>query len=478
METTTYSVPECNLAELEGRVEKLNRRCRRLGVPEITLAKRLDHTRHEVRQLTVNGEMNRCWRATIEKVEATGTAYLANAFEPTGRVMAWWSVDVTGESPSLNGWTFAAVLEPMTTEDGQTLNLIQTVPGQTCPAEYRNRVGQCDHCKATRRRSQTFVLRHEDGRTVCVGRMCLKDFLGYHADPAALASQAELMAELGQLCGMAEDEEGFGYGGGYRADAWDLAHFLTLTACRVRLFGWLGRGKAYEQGDRRAATADNVLEMLTPPDRMAGEKARQEWDAFCDKHTVEDQDRQQAEAAIEWAKAIPESERSGDEQSYLANVNLVARVGSASRKTAGIAASIIIGYLKAQEREFKRQERAARPESHHVGVVGERIQVIEVTCEQVIMSEGQYGVTGIHKMHDAAGNDLTWFATGGRKLADGETATVSLTVKDHGEYQGRKQTVVSRVSVWTPEALAEYQAKEAKKAARAAKKSARLTHAN
>lgn len=464
----TYSIPECNLSELESRIEKLNRRAVKLGVPEIVVTKQPECVKHQVRQLTTGQEIGGpatklVWRDSIEKVANPGAAYLANAFEPTGVVMAWWSVTVTGETPSFDGWEFIAVLEPMHTEDGDALNLIQAVPGMACPIEYRTRIGECDHCHAFRNRKQTFVVRHMDGSHKCVGRQCVKDFLGYNGDPHALAAWSEMLAELGDLCESAGDEEFFGCGR-LRDDGWDLRHFLTLTACRIRLFGWLGRGKAEAMFDRRQSTADNVLEILTPPNKTFSPETYRAWEEFVAKHEVNDSDKAMAEAAIEWAKSIPSNEIEGND--YLANVNLVARVGVATRKTVGIAASVIVAYAKAMEWEVNRQRQAAKPESNWVGEIGVRIPMLKVTCEKVIANEGSYGVIGIHKMADEFGNDLTWFASSGDWLKEGETVHIAASVKKHGEFRGRKQTILTRVKVLTDEQVAKELAKASRKAKR------------
>jgi hypothetical protein len=470
MATATYLIPECNLAELTARIEKLNRRARKLAVPEITFTAEPDHVRYRVRQLTVNGETNLCWRKSLDKTPAENLpagAFLANAFEPTGEAMTWFSVAVTGSTPSFNGWHFVAVLEPLVTDDGEVVNLIQCAPGETCPESFRKDVGRCDHCHAARRRKQTFVVKHETDGCKVVGRQCLKDFLGYNGDPHDLAAAAEMIAELGDLCESAGDDEWLG-GGSSRERHWDLKYFLALTACRVRLFGWKSRGKARDEM-RNDATADMVIELLTPPGRLAGDAARRDWEQFVAKHVKTEADDAQAESAIEWAKHLPAADLDA-ENNYLANCNLVARVGTVGRKTVGIGASIIVAHAKALEREVKRAEEAARPTSNHIGTVGERIKVLKVTCERVIMKENAYGVTGIHKLTAEDGSDLVWFASKGRVLADGETLHVSATVKGHGEYNGRKQTTLTNVTPWDEEPLAEYLAKEARKAARLAKK--------
>ncbi len=446
MMNATYLVPACNIDSLLAAIEKLNKRAVRLDVQPIAVSSAVDHIRHEVYQLTVNGEQNRCWRTSIEKVDAAPGAFLANAFTPTGSVMAWHKVEVSGEAPSLNGWSIVSVLEPLTADDGSVLNLIRNIPGEVCPNEYRTRIGECDHCKATRRRKETFVVRHPEGSTKCVGRQCLKDFLGYHADPHALAGLAELLAQLASLCESAQEDGDDEFRSNSRDRGWTLDNFLAVTATRIRLFGWVSRTVARDSYDRKEATADTVIKLVTPPD-YRGWTASQIADdkEYREKHVSIEADATTAEAAIEWARNLSDSAIADSD--YLANVNLVARVGLVTRKLAGVAASIVSSYLREQDKLTYAAKQAARPESNHVGTIGKRA-VFTVTCEKVIRSEGQYGVTGIHKMTDDKGNDLTWFASESTEwLAEGQTYQVKATPKSHGDFQGRKQTVLNRVAV-------------------------------
>ncbi len=464
-----YLIPESNLTELEARLVKLNKRAKRLGVPEIGFTKAFDHVKARCRVLTVDGHINSHVWEFPEKIAERAAKWPC---EDTGERMTWWKVEVDGETPTLPGWEFIAVLSPLETEDGFE-NFVRALPGHSCPAEFRTRVGECDHCHTHRKRNETFVVKHESGSHKVVGRNCVKDFLGYNGDPHTLAEWAESLAELGSLCDSAEDPDWLGEGGGNRmADAWDLKRFLAIAACRIRKAGWLGRGKAYEErnefGVSRDATADVVLKILTPPYRP-NDDDRKAWAKLVSDFTPEAEDTAKAEAAMDWAKDIPV----GDND-YLANVCLVARVGAASRKTAGVAASIMVAYDRAMEFEINRMKRAAKPESHHVGEVGKRIPLMKVTVEKVIANETEWGITGIHKMTDEHGSDLTWFASSADWLKEGETYSVAASVKKHDEYKGRKNTVLTRVSAWTEEGLVEHYAKEAKKAERAAKKAAKL----
>lgn len=460
-----YSIPECNLAELEVRIEKLNKRAKRLGVEPISMTKTFDHAKCRVNVLTVHGTVNdRVWM-TVEKL---AEAITLNRWphEDTGERMAWYNVEVEGIAPTLTDWEFVAVLEPMPTDDGEVLNLVRSLPGMECPSEYRHLIGHCDHCNMRRNRKETFVVRHNDGNYKCVGRQCLKDFLNYHKDPHNLAEWAASLAELGSLCEAASDDEWMG--GGRKPDAWDMKLFLTWTASRISKAGWLSKGKAYDE-NRYDATANVVLELFTPPGRTASDDTIKEWRKFKEEHTPNDKHSEEAENAIEWARNLTDAET--ENNSYLGNVNLVARTGIVTRKTAGIAASILPAHFKAMEREVEYAKRAARPESVHIGKVGERVKMMKVRIEKLIGFKGAYGFSTIHKMIDENGSDLTWFASGDNSdMEEGNEYTVALTVKKHDEYKGRKCTLVNRVKVLSDEEIA----KEVKKAERAAKKLAKV----
>ena len=65
------------------------------------------------------------------------------------------------------------------------------------------------------------------------------------------------------------------------------------------------------------------------------------------------------------------------------------------------------------------------------------------------MEAGQWGPTTLVKFIDNDGNLLTWFASGDRDYNVGEAGFITGTVKQHKEYQGIKETSVSRVNFGT-----------------------------
>ena len=444
METQTqkafYSVPGCNLATLLDRIEKLNKRCRKLGIPEIKATTEVDYTAHLYKNVKRNDATRWVPEVDLPTCETP--------WEPTGRVMDWHEVAIVGASPKLDGWRFIATLEPLAADDQTTMNLVMTVPGEDCPPTYMGAgfVGVCDHCQKTRNRKQTFVVQHEDGSHKVVGRSCIKDFLG-HADPNHLASWAELLVALDGVAASAE-EEGW-LGGHYEAPRYDLEYYLGWIAGVTRNHGWVSRGRARQDWEL-CATVDRVNYLLKPP-QFRETQDRIEWEAEVEKCKPTDVDKAAATDALEWGRSLDIDKLMEGDNSYLANVALVVKAGVATEKTYGLAGSIIAAYCRAKDKEIKIAEKAALPPSVHIGTVKERLD-IKVRCERIIPRDGHYGTTYITKLlawnntHGSYADAVVWFAS---KLCmdEGLEYKIKATIKNHDEWQGNPQTVITRAKV-------------------------------
>lgn len=80
--------------------------------------------------------------------------------------------------------------------------------------------------------------------------------------------------------------------------------------------------------------------------------------------------------------------------------------------------------------------------SQHIGTVGKR-EVFTLTINWVKYFEGAFGATYIHGFKDTAGNVVIY--KGSKCLGEkGATVTVKATVKEHGDREGVKQTIISR----------------------------------
>lgn len=332
---------------------------------------------------------------------------------------------IEGDAPHFEGWTFLASLQHL---DGE--NIVRAVPGSIydVPERFRTRGPVCDHCQLARRRNDTYVLRHEDGRTVQVGSTCIGDFLG-SADATKIAAAATMLAEARGLA------EGGCSGAGTGGDR-TLAEFLPFVAWVVREHGWVSRTAAREQGGR--ATADWAFGYLVDEDerRKAGA-------------TPSKEDLEEAAAAEAWAEGLSDDAVDAASGDYLHNLRAVARTGLVSERTAGIAGSMIVAYQRAVARERERAARAARPKLNaHVGTVGERA-TFDVVLDFVTGYETQYGYTTVLKFRTAEGACIVWKAsnTDIDRSSVGKRYRVKGTVTKHDEYKGEKQTMVSRCKV-------------------------------
>jgi superfamily I DNA/RNA helicase len=86
-------------------------------------------------------------------------------------------VTVEGESPVLCGWNFLGAIRH---KDG--INVVHPLPGAPFPESYEFAQPNCDHCKTTRLRKSTFILRNKEGELKQVGSCCVEEFVGHNPE--------------------------------------------------------------------------------------------------------------------------------------------------------------------------------------------------------------------------------------------------------------------------------------------------------
>lgn len=421
----TYQIPEVNLDTLQARIDKLNRRAGKLGFSLI---------RFEVGEPVVTRIIEKDW-APDERYESQEIAL--DEPIPAGwvetRIQRVYPVEVEGEAPKINGWTFVATLEHVS-EGSERMVILRSVPGQgDVPACYRQAdPGNCDHCKKWRARTETFILRSDAGEWKQVGRNCLRDFLG-HTDPHVYAEWLQTLMEVDQAARDAEDPDAWGEGGAPKLEAWSLERFLAVTALVIRHQGWTSRGASHETG--ATPTAAHVTYYLTCT-RDERKRSRYSW---LSETPTKDDESLAADVAA-WAKGFADRDDLSD---YLYNLLVVARLGVVEQRTAGLAASMIVSYTKERERELQRQRQAAT--SHHVGTVGKRETFKGLLCEGIIYLDGQFP-SHLHKFRDGEGNVVVWFSSS-LTLKQGQVYDLTATVKDHNTRDGVAQTIITRAKV-------------------------------
>lgn len=394
--------PKANLYRLAAEVKKLNKVAAKLSVPPVSFE--------------VLDEFAVAKRSDIWDVMELGYGFDVD--------VEYVRVRIEGDSPKLpGGWYFVGAVEHL--EAGNLLHGDDEVM-----ASYREAPADCSHCGFKRNRRKTVVLRDEAGNVTQVGSSCLKDFLGYHGDPERVLRFIESVSDLADEM---EEERGWFRGpeGGCPTDI-----FLTVVAAVVRTHGWTAKSAVTFGGHSTAEITGAIVDNLRVNDVLK---------KLVEAVRLEDRDVVEAKAVAEWARTIPAT----TSDNYLGNVR-VALLGSyVLPRHYGIAASAVSARRKEEERrEAKEEADRIVAASEWVGTIGKR-EEFELTVRFVSSFPTDYGMKYIVSMVDDSGNILKAFSVGsfGSQAEKGDRYVVRGTVKEHGEWQGRKETTLSRVTV-------------------------------
>jgi hypothetical protein len=403
-ETWTVTVRADRLPEARHALDKLVRKAARYGCPDIRYT--VGSTRKQQREIP---------------------GYFGGTHKFMADVV---DLVIEGTAPRYGNHEFLARVEI----GGEAGNLLAVRPGvEDLDPRFRVSRGHCEHCRTDRQRREVFVCRElETGAQVQVGRTCLRDYLGID-NPAHIAARFNAYADIRDV--------GEEYGG--RRDGWghSMVDVLTAAAVAIRLFGWASKGAA-SADDSITATVSYVQLMLLP--RASASKIELPlYDRLHD--AVSDEDRALAQETLTWAR-----EELRGTSDYEHNLRVVlAQERLTDWRRMGVAVSGVAALQRAKERALRlTKERGEAATSEWLGAEGERLRGLKVTqVSSRVVGGGAWGECILVKFRDEAGNLLSWFTGVGTEAASGEQLVIDGTVKKHNEYQGVKETVLTRVKV-------------------------------
>jgi hypothetical protein len=430
-----YHIPEANIGQFEKRIARLIKRAAKL---KANLSYTIDRNDFEDRKFEFEGRDGK-------KVE---------------KWVRYIKVTVDGDRPQIPGWSFIGTLEH--TDEG---NVLRMVPGETAPEKYRDTAPVCEHCKLKRTRRDTFLVRSEAGIVSQVGSNCLVDFLG-HENPHQLAQLSTVWINIDDLTKLAEDPKWVGgYGGGLSIERHDLLGFLSFVAELTIRYGFFSKSQVARLRELRGpdakvpeATSARACRMMFPNSDDWSEAA---------EHAPTPEAVKMAEDAREWAlqefgMAMPDGSDVDDIKAAVSgaagreltdfehNLFVVAKGESVERRTFGIAAYIIQAYRKANDLIPSKATAPTVP-SKHFGTIGERFMKLKVTCEKIHFWTSEFHGQGcLQKMRTADGNVVVWRTynvSDANLMEEGQEFAINATVKQHGEFNGEKQTEVSRLKI-------------------------------
>lgn len=391
MPITTLLIPSTRVTELRIRIAKFNKRAVKLNLTGSLL------------NLTAQEPI-------LKKIEDENGRKFSVSFTP---------VIIDGELPIISGWEFCSVIDHI---DANT-HIVKTISQNPIPEEYRARGPVCDHCHTNRpQRKQTFVLKNiETGEYIQVGRACLKDFVktSVENELSYLTSYFSMTREFDEYMGYDSADYRVSLTDAFMAavkiiDAVGFVPSKSETHCptRMELYTFFfGQNKEYKE----------LMSVLTLDTDVAIKRA---------------------EVIIDWIK----TNTSNNEFFY--NLKTLVSQEIIDSKYFGYIAGAVSAYLK----EMGKQQAAKTQinNSYLDAMIGKRIILKDVKIQNIFATAGFYGTTYIHKMLDAAGHSLVWFSTSGNlndQIDLDQPISIKATIKQFNEYQGIKQTVLSRVAV-------------------------------
>ena len=402
---STYNVNLALKNNVETALSALARRGERRGLPEL--------------KWTWGKARTQSYFVSNDKVAAPGARIVRRVNEGYMAEFDTIELHLPVDLPKLGGWRFVATLQRL--DDS---NIVYAVPGEIVPECFRERAAWCTHCNTDRRRTETFVVAHDNGDYAQVGSSCIRDFLGNEAanNIAAYASLLSLVPGTIQAC-----ESDLSPG---TSTCSMLLPYLQDVAAAVRMVGWVSRKMSR---DSDAASTASLVSSV-----RAGSTAS--------PYTVTDQDNETAAFACEWAEQLPDEIVGYDAGGFLHNIRTIARNGFVDSRTSGMAAAIITAYQRAVG-DRARQARAAA--SVHVGTVGVRETFFDLTLDSVNGYATDYGYTTVLTFANTNGALVVWKASNTEiSRADvGKRFDVTASVKSHGEYKGVLQTYITRAKV-------------------------------
>lgn len=397
-----YLIHESNFERLEKKLATIQKKCQK--------------SHCEFKYEVVDTKYQNC------KAE-DGTEYTAKYFE----------IEVEGKA-QYNGWRFVATLDHHT--EGNVIRAFDTE--LTIPDKYKTCGPTCEHCNKIRSRKDTYIVYNDEKNEFKqVGKSCLQEFTdGLSAEDVAF------------FCSIYEAaENSYGYTGmsftqyiavesilnyafecykhwGYQKTQKDEDDFdptYRSTKERVTDYYYINR-ESYQRRDILKAEMDEVG--FNPESEYAVESTK---------------------AALEWIRNIPESEINSE---YIRNLHIICSDEYTDWRSLGILVSLTVAYARHTEQiaAYEKKQKAISAEkaaSNWVGEVGSKLEIEIDTFECKSSWYNTYGVTYLYKFTDKSGNVFIWYAS--NPVNDEETvSSIKGTVKEHSEFNGIKQTVLTR----------------------------------
>lgn len=341
-----------------------------------------------------------------------GEPYIGFAQDERGFEYRARLVDIElNASFAIDGYEFCAELEM--TPQGE--NIIRRNPSFTLeiPSIYRNRC-ICDHCKKNVDRIYTTLLQNVETKEFKqVGNQCVKDFCGID-----LGSYARYISIIQSA---REDlEEGISH---------DQCLFKTQDVVEQCMSDINNHGfRSTKMGDSTASRARKILLKETERDKFGNDKIA------IPMYEISNSTRELATECIKFWKA----RNTTDE--FANNCKLLMMEEYTNVDNFGILCAAINSFLKVKDSLLGLQS------SSFVGNVGEKVSISDAKISACGGYYTEFGYTHIYRVINN-GNVYVWKTQKELGLDMDKEYSIIGTIKGHKEYNGIKQTELTRCKV-------------------------------
>ena len=380
----TYTTTKVKFAELEKKLARLFKKMDAIGA---------SYTFNKIRELVADVPVYAVDQVTLTQYHVDDVKVECVEFE------------LEFDEYKIGDYRISAIIEKTEEDD----NLVYAMEDTFEFKKYAKAELRCDHCKTKHnRRKVAIVTDNKTGNELMIGCACLKDFIGINTYNFAsyMYGAEEIILGLDDL--RIYDNEMHLY-----KRIIDTTDYLT--ACIS-----LAYNKGYYKGLKDDAL--DILRKKDPVDEKFRELAIKVINFF-ENYDPADYFEQDVRVFVTGRKNIADAN--------------------------GFVAYAYTLYNKIIERiEAKRLADEAKEKSDFVGNVGDKIE-FNANWKIAGGYNTEFGYVTIYKFVDDNGNIFVWKTSTGFCATDmeGKKVVVKGTVKDHNDYRGEKQTVLTRCKV-------------------------------
>lgn len=383
--STIYYLTDDMLQKAIKMAEKMTKKAAQLGIPQdISLFVR----QQDVRYMDGNGQ--------------------AHELPPKGKPCSkLTAVELSGvlEPLKMNGWRFAAKMTCRGLVNTER-NMVYAVPGINLPESFYTAPMACEHCKQNRKRLDTIILTHDDGRFIQVGTGCIEEYLGSAEFAKYCEHLAQTLSTVQSLAANQQTDMG--------RSLYNLEEILLHVDWIIKNYGWVSSSKADHTGER--PTSQHLKYAVS------GDASYKQSTVLEAPYVLD---------AIEWAKNMTPV------NSYEQNLKTIATSMAVGSEHFGLVASLL-PYWRVKTTPKKPVE---VPTSKWMGTIGE-LFLKTLRLDFYHEYETAYGIKAIYSFTDEDGNKYVWYSAPG-KTDWRHTYIVKGKIADHTTYKGVQQTVIT-----------------------------------